>query len=34
MFLAKGIKPAHKKADLFPSRLFTVFEVSQNFITI
>ena len=34
MFLAKGIKPAHKKADLFLSRLFTVFEVGQKYLTI
>jgi len=34
ILLARSIKPAHKKADLFPSRLFAVFEVSQKFLTI
>ncbi|MFH4351827.1 hypothetical protein WAJ70_22325, partial [Acinetobacter baumannii] len=31
--LAISIKTDHKKADLFLSRLFTVFEVGQKFLT-
>jgi len=32
--LAEYIKTAHKKADLFQSRLFAVFEVGRKFLTI
>jgi len=34
ILLARSIKPAHKKANLCLSRLFSVFEVGQNFLTI
>ena len=32
--LARSIKTAHKKVDLFLSRLFAVFEIGQYFINI
>ena len=34
ILLAEYIKTDHKKAELFPSRLFTVFEVDQKILTI